>query len=76
MPHLLKNHIREMINPFAYAPEPLLTLGLYFIRFEQKCKHKAIWHWVVIVDSFLGLCAPLGFSPLVYFVASLKKVRY
>ena len=30
-----------MIKPFAYAPEPLLTLGLVFLRYQQKCRRKA-----------------------------------
>ena len=25
----------------AYAPEPLLTLGLVFLRYQQKCRRKA-----------------------------------
>ena len=25
----------------AYAPEPLLTLGLVFLRYQRKCRRKA-----------------------------------
>ena len=38
---MLKSWSRDECCSLAYAPEPLLTLGLVFLRYQQKCRRKA-----------------------------------